>query len=94
MYVGGITYGELEQQIRLAPQCPYISLVLLIWYMYELNTRGLKVGGAYALNRGCALNNGVRLTTRVYCILQQHWYSIIHMCNVILMRVMVNINEY
>ena len=27
MYVSGIMYGELEQHIRLAPQCLYISLV-------------------------------------------------------------------
>ena len=27
MYVGGKTYSELEQQIRLASQCLYISLV-------------------------------------------------------------------
>ena len=28
MYVGGITYSKLEQQVRLAPQCLYISLVI------------------------------------------------------------------
>ena len=36
---------------------------------YALNTEGLKAGSVYALNRKYALNNGVRLTTRVYGIL-------------------------
>ena len=30
--------------------------------------KGVKAGSVYALNEGCALNNGVRLTTRVYGI--------------------------
>ena len=33
---------------------------------YALNKKGLKAGNVYALNRGYALNNGVRVTTRVY----------------------------
>ena len=33
---------------------------------YALNTKGLKAGSVYALNEGYTLNNGVRLTTRVY----------------------------
>ena len=37
-------------------------------YMYALNRKGLKAGSVYALNKGYALNNGVRLTTRVYGI--------------------------
>ena len=37
-------------------------------YAYALNTEGLKAGSVYALNRKYALNNGVRLTTRVYGI--------------------------
>ena len=35
-------------------------------YVYALNTRELKAGSAHALHGGHALNNGVRLTTRVY----------------------------
>ena len=34
--------------------------------VYALNRKGLKVGSVYALHKGYALNNGVRLTTRVY----------------------------
>ena len=30
-------------------------------YVYALNTKGLKVGSMYALNREYVLNNGVRL---------------------------------
>ena len=37
-------------------------------YTYVLNTRGLKAGSVYALNKRYALNNGVHLTTRVYGI--------------------------
>ena len=33
-----------------------------------LTKEGLKAGNVYALNKGYALNNGVRLTTRVYGI--------------------------
>ena len=35
-------------------------------YAYAVNTKGLKSGSVYTLNREYALNNGVRLTTRVY----------------------------
>ena len=37
-------------------------------YAYTLNSKGLKAGSVYALNREYAPNNGVRLTTRVYGI--------------------------
>ena len=43
-------------------------LILIMRYAYALNTKGLKAGSVYALNKGYALNNGVRLTTRVYGI--------------------------
>ena len=34
--------------------------------MYALNRKGLKAGSLCVLNKRYALNNGVRLTTRVY----------------------------
>ena len=34
-------------------------------HMYALNTKGLKAGSVYALNKEYALNNGVCLTTRL-----------------------------
>ena len=39
--------------------------------------KGVKAGSAYALNKGYVLNNGVRLTSRVYGIYQP-WQSILH----------------
>ena len=41
-------------------------LILIMQYTYVLNTRGLKAGSVYELNRGYAFNSGVSLTTRVY----------------------------
>ena len=38
----------------------------IIQYMHALNTKVLKAGSMYALNRKVACNNGVRLTTRDY----------------------------
>ena len=48
---------------------------------YVLNTKDLKAGSVYALNKSYALNNGVRLTTRVYgtCDMkttQSVWFTI------------------
>ena len=40
--------------------------MLIMRYMYALNRKGLKAESVYALNKGYAPNNGVRLTTRVY----------------------------
>ena len=34
--------------------------------MYALNIEGMKAGSVYGLNKEYVLNNGVRLTTRVY----------------------------
>ena len=46
-------------------------------YMYALNRKGLKARSVYALNKGNALNNGVRLTTRVYGI---NYGTKLHVC--------------
>ena len=43
-------------------------------YVYALNTKGLKAGSVYALDREYALNNEVRLTTRVYGSIAVVWY--------------------
>ena len=42
--------------------------MLIMRHTYALNTKGLKAGIVYALNKGHALNNSVGLTTRVYDI--------------------------
>ena len=43
-------------------------LILIMWYTYSyaLNRKGLKTGSVYPLNKGYALNDGERLTTRVH----------------------------
>ena len=43
--------------------------------MYALKIEGLKAGSMYALNKEYALNNGVRLTTRVYDNFDDHTKS-------------------
>ena len=37
-------------------------------YTYALETKGLKVVSVYVLSKEYTPNNGVRLTTRVYCM--------------------------
>ena len=48
--------------------CRTKQLWVITRYARALNKEGLKAGNVYALNKGYALNNGVRLTTRVYGI--------------------------
>ena len=45
-------------------------------YKRVLNAEGLKAGKVCVLNRKCALNNGVHLTTRVY---DMYTHTHIHM---------------
>ena len=49
---------------------------------YALNRKGLKGGSVYSLNRGYALNNGVRLTTTVYgiCFMGKQFLVLMRLC--------------
>ena len=43
---------------------------MITWYVHVLNTEGLNAGSMYVLNRKYALNKRVRLTNKVYGIIE------------------------